>query len=229
MSQIQKLKELDGKQIGRLDELFAYLGKAKSKDSKEWDWNGWQDRVKAIENEMIELVDGKSLKDVYKAYAKFYNGRVMFYDLQDYSIHEVYNEIVQLMHDWSGVDWLDRMYHSVRIVELLPERYLFSHVPEDKDEKKSDESPAVEVGASFAHGDQVRFHINIDVIYLLDVMAILDKAGYSMQVVRPAAVKKAVYFSEDFQSIRKVHHRGYHQLELEVKGREKYKSVISAA
>jgi hypothetical protein len=221
-------KVIDRKLINELDDLFEQLGAAKSANSKEWNWHAWEQRVEEIEGKLMSLVGVDNLKDVYVAYAKFYNGRIQFYYVHDYSVHELYNKVVQIMSNYDGGDWLDRMYHSRRIIELLPERYLFSHKPQEKDEKKSDESPAVEIGASYSWGKEVRFHVNIGVIYLLDAMAILDKNGYSMQVVRPASVRSAAYFSEDGLSIREVGHSGYHQLELEVKGREKYPSKIAA-
>jgi hypothetical protein len=229
MQQLQKI-ELSREIIEQIKELQQRIGyiSVQAKKNSDYSMRYNESVIEELEKQQLEISGFESIEKMHKAIGRFYKGGLDLGFLSSMNPKEfLYNNLISRIDEFGngGGDWLEQMYYMRLLVELLENRPygqgLFSHVPEEKDEKKSDESKEIEVGEYHVwNGVQkdVNYQINIySGLYLFEIMEILEKNGFVVYMVDPISYKSASYFSEDFQSIREVHRKNYLGLRVNVR------------
>jgi len=247
MQELQK-QELSRELIKQINEIQMQIGYIKIQDKKDdYSFNS-EAAIEELEKKQLEISGFESIEKMHKAIGRFYHGEleldsdwgIRYSQLRRGLLKE--EEMKPLLGNhahalvqrlgWlaDGGDWLEQMYYMRLLIEILEDRPygqgLFKHVPEEKDEKLSDESKEVAVGGYHVWNGakkDVNYHINIDSgIYLFEIMKILEDHGFVVHVVDPLSVKSASYFSEDFQSVREVSRKGYLGLRVDVRKYSNY-------
>ena len=244
---IIKPQELSHEIIEKIEEIQEQIASYKRSEVREslYGVGYFKSSIEELEQRQLELSGFRSVEKMHKAIGRFYNGELELdsdwwirykQDLPEEEMHRLRgryaHDLISMIGWWAhGGDWLEQMYHMRRLVELLESRPygqgLYEHKPEEKDEKKSDESPELKniyhISGLDGMDRMVDYHVNIASMQLFNVMKIYEDAGYVVRQVIPRHIKRAAYFSEDFRSVREVHWSSFLEIVVEVRANRRYK------